>query len=107
MGSSFTCGLVGISSNCQSLTFACALDYRQNPKCVASVVLLWPGFVATVASCCILLASHFHDDERGPLSKNGQEERGEAKEAKVATQPNGDAPVLEPITKPDPMRVPV
>lgn len=42
------------------------LIYRQNGRAIASVVLLWPGWMATIASACILFASHFHDDKFGP-----------------------------------------
>ncbi len=49
--------------------------YRRNARCVATVVLLWPGFVATVASAVILFKSHTHDEVHGPLSKIGQAER--------------------------------
>jgi hypothetical protein len=59
--------------------------YKHNARAIASVVLLWPGWVcrllasivpllmhriqlSTVASTCILWASHFHDDLYGPKS---------------------------------------
>jgi len=42
------------------------LVYKHNARAIASVALLWPGWVATVASTCILWASHFHDDVYGP-----------------------------------------
>jgi hypothetical protein len=48
--------------------------YRRNARCIATVVLLWPGFVATVASAIILFKSHAHDDLHGPLSKIGRQE---------------------------------
>jgi hypothetical protein len=56
--------------------------YRRNARCIATVVLLWPGFVATVASTVILFKSHAHDDLHGPLSKIGRQER-EAEKAQV------------------------
>jgi hypothetical protein len=49
--------------------------YRRNARCIATVVLLWPGFVATVASTIILFKSHAHDDVHGPLSRVGRQER--------------------------------
>jgi hypothetical protein len=49
--------------------------YRRNAHCVATVVLLWAGFVATVASTIILFKSHAHDDVYGPLSNIGKAER--------------------------------
>ncbi|RAL10174.1 uncharacterized protein BO97DRAFT_407092 [Aspergillus homomorphus CBS 101889] len=51
--------------------------YRTNPKAIASVVLAWPGWVATVASTLILFASHKHDDVHGPKSNYGREMDGE------------------------------
>ena len=50
-----------------------ALVYRHNPKAVASVVLLWPGFVGTVASTIILFLSHKHDAIWGPKSTHARE----------------------------------
>jgi len=42
------------------------LVYRHNGRCVASVVLLWVGWPAVVASTVILFLSHAHDDKFGP-----------------------------------------
>jgi len=44
------------------------LIYKKYGRAVASVVFLWPGFVATVASTVILFMSHAHDDKFGPKS---------------------------------------
>lgn len=49
--------------------------YKHNPYCIASVVLLWPGLVATIASTFILFASHKHDEKHGVFSKEGRAER--------------------------------
>lgn len=49
-----------------------ALTYRTNPKAVASVVLAWPGWVATVASTVVLFMSKKHDDRFGAKSKYGR-----------------------------------
>ncbi|RWQ94464.1 hypothetical protein C8Q69DRAFT_507835 [Paecilomyces variotii] len=54
------------------------LIYRHNPYCIACVVLLWCGLVATIASAFILFASHHHDDKHGVFSKEGKAERDAA-----------------------------
>ncbi|EAW13610.1 uncharacterized protein ACLA_043290 [Aspergillus clavatus NRRL 1] len=54
-----------------------ALKYRTNPKAVASVVLAWPGWIATVASTIILIKSQRHDDQFGPRSNYGREQEKE------------------------------
>ncbi|EEA27296.1 hypothetical protein TMatcc_004414 [Talaromyces marneffei ATCC 18224] len=66
------------------------LYYRHNPKCLASVILLWPGMVATIGSCYLLIASQNHDDKHGPFSRHGQEEQDAVRRAKAETQPNGE-----------------
>jgi hypothetical protein len=53
--------------------------YRRNARCVASVVLLWPGWLATVASTVIMFKSQAHDKLLGPLSKTGHNERSAVK----------------------------
>jgi len=65
------------------------LYYRHNPKCLASTIILWPGLVATIGSCILLIQSQMHDDVHGPLSRRGREGRDGLHETKVATQPNG------------------
>jgi lipid-A-disaccharide synthase-like uncharacterized protein len=84
--------------------------YRHNARAVASVVLLWPGWVcglptptsyvlthrtqvATVASTCILFASHFHDDVYGP--KTAHVRRQEEKDVE-APSVNAETPVSTP-----------
>ncbi|RDW88707.1 hypothetical protein BP6252_00739 [Coleophoma cylindrospora] len=59
------------------------LVYRHNPYCVASVVILWLGVVATFASTYILFKSHKHDDALGPKSAQA---RRRDEEAYVGTQ---------------------
>ncbi|KAF6239158.1 hypothetical protein HO173_003031 [Letharia columbiana] len=47
--------------------------YKRNSKAVASAGLIWPDFVAIVASTAILFLSHRHDAEFGPNSKHARE----------------------------------
>ncbi|KAF7590918.1 hypothetical protein BBP40_002224 [Aspergillus hancockii] len=49
-----------------------ALAYRTNPKAVASAVLAWPGWVATVVSTIVLFMSKKHDDQYGAKSNYGR-----------------------------------
>jgi hypothetical protein len=67
-------------------------DYRHNPKAIASVVLLWPGMIATIGSCYLLIVSQIHDDARGPLSRSGQEQGNTLRAKKAEAQPNGEKP---------------
>ncbi|PYH86276.1 hypothetical protein BO82DRAFT_326452 [Aspergillus uvarum CBS 121591] len=53
-----------------------AFVYRKNPKALASVVLAWPGWVFTVVSAIILIASQNHDDVHGPKSNYGRQMEG-------------------------------
>lgn len=46
--------------------------YRHDPKCVTSVVLMWLGWAATLASTAILFASHRHDELYGPRSTHAR-----------------------------------
>lgn len=48
------------------------LVYRHNGRAIASVVFLWPGFVATVASAVLLWMSYAHNDKFGPKSTHAQ-----------------------------------
>lgn len=66
--------------------------YRQNPKCLAAMILLWPGMIATIGSCYLLIKSQIHDDMHGPLSHYGQQQQKELLEAQAETQPNDKAP---------------
>ncbi|EED19741.1 conserved hypothetical protein [Talaromyces stipitatus ATCC 10500] len=65
------------------------LYYRHNPKCIASVVLLWPGMIATIGSCYLLIASQNHNDKHGVFSRYGREKRDAVREVKAKTQPTG------------------
>ncbi|KAL1634278.1 hypothetical protein SLS58_010720 [Diplodia intermedia] len=49
------------------------LRYRENPRAIASVVFLWPGFIATVASTVIMWRSLTHNDSLGPKSTHARE----------------------------------
>ncbi|KAK2767494.1 hypothetical protein FQN54_003651 [Arachnomyces sp. PD_36] len=60
------------------------LVYRHNPYCVASVVLLWPGWVASVASTIILFASHKHDEQYGPKSAFGRQQEEELSKEQIS-----------------------
>ncbi|TVY37741.1 hypothetical protein LOCC1_G006298 [Lachnellula occidentalis] len=42
--------------------------YRKNAECVASVVLLWPGVIASFASTYIMWKSIQHNDVHGPFA---------------------------------------
>jgi len=64
------------------------LTYRHNGRAVASVVLLWPGFVATVISAYVLIASHRHDDKYGPRSKAGYKQDESTKLSNIDGQPD-------------------
>ncbi|ETN46510.1 uncharacterized protein HMPREF1541_00695 [Cyphellophora europaea CBS 101466] len=48
------------------------LRYRDNGKAIASVVLLWLGLVATIASTVIMFAFYKHVGAYGPLSHGGR-----------------------------------
>jgi len=76
---SYTTGVDASTAAALYAQYPFEMVYRRNSRCVATVVLLWPGFVATVASTVILFKSHAHDDVHGPLSKIGQSERVAAK----------------------------
>ncbi|MDI1492191.1 MAG: hypothetical protein OHK93_003403 [Ramalina farinacea] len=68
------------------------LIYRKNAKAVASVVLLWPGWVATVASTVILFLSHQHDAIHGPKSTHarGRDFEEERKRQSSGEQSGGE-----------------
>jgi len=48
------------------------MKYRDNGRAIASVVFLWPGFIATVASTWLLWHSIAHIDLYGPKSKHAK-----------------------------------
>ncbi|KAE8165151.1 hypothetical protein BDV40DRAFT_258820 [Aspergillus tamarii] len=66
-----------------------ALAYRTNPKAVASVVLAWPGWVATLVSTIVLFMSKKHDDQYGAKSNYGRtlENGGNIPEAEAEAKP--------------------
>jgi len=70
------------------------LVYRHNGRAIASVVLLWPGWVGTVASTYILFASHFHDDKFGPKTAHLRQQEKDLEmrqaDAESATGPTTD-----------------
>jgi len=70
--------------------------YRKNADCVASVVLLWPGVVASFASAYIMWKSHQHDDALGPRSLRYRGTKGEEMSIDMPTMarnaPQTDAP---------------
>ncbi|OCK78616.1 hypothetical protein K432DRAFT_301607 [Lepidopterella palustris CBS 459.81] len=52
------------------------LRYRDNGRAIASVVFLWPGFIATVASAILLRMSYSHNDKFGPRSTHARTAQG-------------------------------
>lgn len=48
------------------------LEYRRNGRCVASVVFLWLGVPAVVASAVVMWMSLEHDRKLGPLSTHAR-----------------------------------
>ncbi|KAA6411944.1 MAG: GPI ethanolamine phosphate transferase 2 [Lasallia pustulata] len=56
------------------------LSYKHDAECVASVVLLWLGWVSTVASTFILFASHAHDAKFGPFAAHSSKAEVESVE---------------------------
>jgi len=50
------------------------LEYRKNGRAVASVVLLWPGLIATIASTIILFKSYKHNEQYGPKTAHSRKE---------------------------------
>lgn len=70
------------------------LLYRHNARAVASAVILWPGWVATVASTIILFMSHAHDDKYGPKSAHTvreEEEKAGTKGTDMSSIPDTNA----------------
>jgi hypothetical protein len=113
-----------ISLKLKKCLLTSATVYKHNARAIASVVLLWPGWVcplllshfhplihftqvATVASTCILWASHFHDDVYGPKTAHvrRQEEKGaEARRADSETLISTPSPEAPSPTHPSPTR---
>jgi len=61
--------------------------YRKNAECVTSVVLLWPGVVASFASTYIMWKSIQHNDAHGPFSSK-YKNKGEEASIDLATATN-------------------
>jgi len=59
--------------------------YRKNAECVASVVLLWPGMIASFASTYIMWTSILHNDQFGPRSSKYSGHKGEERSIDMAT----------------------
>jgi len=65
--------------------------YKHNARAVASIVFLWVGWVATIASTCILFASIKHNDQYG--AKTAHLRAQEEAEAKEPTSQMREAPL--------------
>ncbi|TAQ86853.1 hypothetical protein B7494_g4817 [Chlorociboria aeruginascens] len=65
-------------------------DYSKNAECVASVVLLWLGTIATFASTYVMWQSLIHNDQYGPFSAAY---RNKGEEASIGTgEPKNPTP---------------
>lgn len=51
--------------------------YHENAKCVAAMIILWPGVIATFISTYVMHKSHKHDAEFGPLATAYRDKGGE------------------------------
>jgi len=65
------------------------LVYRHNGRAIASVVLLWLGWVATVASTFILFASYKHNEDFGPKTDTALKREQAEKKALADTASSG------------------
>ncbi|KAF8866750.1 hypothetical protein BDZ45DRAFT_700355 [Acephala macrosclerotiorum] len=73
--------------------------YRKNPYNVASVVILWPGFVATCASTYIVWKSLQHNDKLGPFSsKYKNNTTGDKGEEASMEMPSTTSKPVDPAT---------
>jgi len=73
--------------------------YRHNGYCIGSVVLLWPGMIASFASTYIMWKSIQHDDQFGPRSSKHGGNKGEETSIDMATtapKPAADSTRPEP-----------
>ncbi|EHL00393.1 hypothetical protein GLAREA_04545 [Glarea lozoyensis ATCC 20868] len=73
--------------------------YRHNAECVASVVVGWPGVIASFASAYIMWKSINHDEKFGPKSSKYVTNGGEAGMVENGTAMTGD--VGERVVAPD------
>ncbi|OJD32145.1 gpi ethanolamine phosphate transferase 2 [Diplodia corticola] len=78
------------------------MRYRKNGRAIASVVFLWPGFVATVASTVILWMSLSHNDRLGPKSTHAREAEKGFGGAPVV---DGPADTTSDVARPDNVHV--
>jgi hypothetical protein len=65
--------------------------YRHNAECVASVVIGWPGVIASFASAYIMWISINHDQKFGPKSSKYRTKSQEAGIQENGTPMTGDA----------------
>ncbi|KAF1996503.1 hypothetical protein P154DRAFT_310380 [Amniculicola lignicola CBS 123094] len=74
------------------------LSYKHNPRGIASVVFIWPGFLATVASTWLLWHSLAHTDLYGPKSQHvrTQGEFGVPVEKRSESEGTGSAAGIPP-----------
>ena len=85
------------------------LQYRKNPRAIAAVVFIWPGFVSTVASTVLLFYSLAHIEKYGPKSTHARDaekaayvtEDGETSTV-VTGRETASAAEREPATAPGP-----
>lgn len=57
------------------------LVYRHNGRAIASVVCIWPGWIATVASTYILFKAYAHNEKYGPKSDHALQRESDEKAA--------------------------
>ncbi|KAH8790114.1 hypothetical protein BGZ57DRAFT_753660 [Hyaloscypha finlandica] len=76
--------------------------YRKNAYCVASVVLLWPGMIASFASTYIMFKSIQHDDKLGPRSSKYSGDKGEVVSIDMAPQVPKPTLTANGATRPEP-----
>ncbi|KAK7705514.1 hypothetical protein SLS57_010048 [Botryosphaeria dothidea] len=81
------------------------MRYRENGRAIASVVFLWPGFIATCFSAMLMWKSLSHNDSLGPKSTHAREaEKGFAGPPATAdstSSPASEAPITNGTTATD------
>ncbi|KAF2101847.1 hypothetical protein NA57DRAFT_35706 [Rhizodiscina lignyota] len=65
------------------------LVYKHNKRGIASVVFIWPGFIATIASTVLLWHSLAHIDTYGPFSSHARPNCKD--DFELPSEPNPDA----------------
>jgi hypothetical protein len=73
------------------------LCYRKNPRGIASVALIWPGMLATIASTVLLWKSLAHIDKLGPKSRHARVRDGIAEDTDAEKRPL-DTPIGSTVT---------